>query len=101
MLRERIRLIAESVGAEAFTEAIYDFEHDTAWTMHGERWFHAASTIKVPVLLGVYDAIEKGRFQPYSRVHVRNRFLSVIDGSPFVVAPGRDANTQVHAATGK
>jgi beta-lactamase class A len=101
MLRDRIRLIAESAGARAVAVAVYDFEHDIAWTMHGERWFHAASTIKVPVLLGVYDAIEKGRFQPYSRVHVRNRFLSVVDGHPFTVAAGRDANTEVHAAIGK
>jgi beta-lactamase class A len=101
MLRDKIRLIAESAGAEAVAVAVYDFEHDIAWTMHGERWFHAASTIKVPVLLGVYDAIEHGRLQPYSRVHVRNRFLSVVDGRPFAVSPGRDANTEVHTAIGK
>lgn len=101
MLRDRIRLIAESAGAEAVAVAVYDFEHVIAWTMQGERWFHAASTIKVPVLLGVYDAIEQGRLQPYSRVHVRNRFLSVVGGRPFSVAPGRDANTVVHAAIGK
>jgi beta-lactamase class A len=101
MLRERIRLIAESAGAEAVGVAVYDFEHDTSWTLHGERWFHAASTIKVPVLLGVYDAIEKGRLQPHSRVHVRNRFVSAVDGRAFAVAPGRDANTEVHAAVGR
>lgn len=101
MLRERIRLIAESAGARAVAVAVYDFEHDIAWAMHGERWFHAASTIKVPVLLGVYDAIEKGRLQAYSRVHVRNRFLSVVDDRPFTVSAGRDANTEVHAAVGK
>jgi len=101
MLRDKIRLIAESAGAEAVAVAVYDFEHDIAWTMHGERWFHAASTIKVPVLLGVYDAIEHGRLQPYSRVHVRNRFMSVVDDRSFAVAAGRDANTEVHAAVGK
>src|ERR671919_1668812 len=101
MLRERIHQIAQAAGAEAVAVALYDFEHETAWAMHGERWFHAASTIKVPVLLGVYDAIEKGRLQPYSRVHVRNRFLSIVGGRPFAVAAGRDANTEVHSAVGK
>lgn len=79
----------------------FDFEHRTAWSVNGDRWFHAASTIKVPVLLGVFDAIEQGRFKRYSRVHVRNRFLSVVDGAPFRVDSGRDANSDVHAARGK
>ena len=91
----------EAAGAEAVAVAIYDFEHDTAWTMHGERWFHAASTIKVPVLLGVYAAIQEGRFQAHYRVHVRNRFLSALDGRPFRVVANRDANYEVHNAIGK
>jgi beta-lactamase class A len=101
MLRERIRQIADAAGAEAVAVAIYDFEHETAWTMHGERWFHAASTIKVPVLLGVYAAIQEGRLRPHYRVHVRNRFLSAFDGRPFRVAQNRDANSEVHASIGK
>src|SRR5690606_32107361 len=81
--------------------AFYDFDHRVEWSLHAERWFHAASTIKVPVLLGVYDAIERGELEPHSRVHVRNRFLSIIDGKPFRVARGRDANSVVHAAVGR
>jgi beta-lactamase class A len=49
----------------------------------------------------VYEAIEQHRFEPYSRLHVRNRFLSVVDGRPFRVPPGRDANADVHAAVGR
>jgi beta-lactamase class A len=101
MLRTRINHIAESSGADAVAVAVYDFEHDTAWTLHGERWFHAASTIKVPVLLGVYDAIEAARIEPFSRVHVRNRFLSAVDGRPYRVAAARDANSEVQAAIGR
>src|SRR5690606_25193116 len=91
----------EEAGVSAVAVAAYDFEHHTAWGMNSERWFHAASTIKVPVLLGVFDAIEQGRLEPYSRVHVRNRFLSVIDGTPYRVQSSRDANAEVHAALGR
>jgi beta-lactamase class A len=55
----------------------------------------------VPVLLAVYEAIEQHRFEPHSRVHVRNRFLSVVDGRPFRVPQGSDANSEVHAAIGR
>src|SRR5690606_18239289 len=77
--------------------AFYDFDHRVEWSLHAERWFHAASTIKVPVLLGVYDAIERGELEPHSRVHVRNRFLSITDGTPFRVEAGRAAHRHVPA----
>jgi beta-lactamase class A len=99
-LRDTILQIGEEANASAVAVAAYDFEHHTTWSLNASRWFHAASTIKVPVLLGVYEAIEQHRFEPYSRVHVRNRFLSLVDGRPFRVSQGTDANSAVHAAIG-
>ena len=79
--------------------------HDTATDaqLHydSERWFHAASTIKVAILLAVFGEIHRGRLAPQSRLHVRNRFLSAYDGSPFRVQADRDADADVHAAIGK
>jgi beta-lactamase class A len=100
-LRETIGGIAGDAGARAVAVAVIDFEHRTSWRLNSERWFHAASTIKVPVLLGVFDAIERGRFEPFSRVHVRNRFISVHDGHAFRVLPERDANPDVHRNIGR
>lgn len=100
-LRDTILTIGEDAGASALAVAAYDFEHHTTWSLNASRWFHAASTIKVPVLLAVYEAIEQHRLEPYSRVHVRNRFLGVVDGRPFRVGEDRDANAEVHAALGR
>jgi beta-lactamase class A len=100
-LRDTIRQIGEEAGTQAVAVAIHDFEHGTSWRLDGERWFHAASTIKVPVLMGVFDAIEAGRLEPFSRVHVHNRFISVADGTAFRVQSGRDSNSAVHQARGR
>jgi beta-lactamase class A len=100
-LRDTILSIGEEARASAVAVAVYDFEHHTTWSINPARWFHAASTIKVPVLLGVYEAIEQGRFEPHSRVHVRNRFISVVDGRPYRVPRGSDANAEVQAAIGR
>lgn len=100
-LRDTILRIGEEANASAVAVAAYDFEHHTTWSLHPHRWFHAASTIKVPVLLAVYEAIAQHRFEAYSRVHVRNRFLGMADGKPFRVAQDRDANAEVHAALGR
>jgi beta-lactamase class A len=100
-LRDTIRQIGEEAGSSAIAVALHDFEHRTSWRLNGERWFHAASTIKVPVLLGVFDAIEDGRLELHSRIHVRNRFLSAVDGTAYRVESSRDANAEVHAARGR
>jgi len=49
----------------------------------------------------VFGAIEKGRLTEFSRVHIRNRFYSVADGSPFRVDIARDSTPAVHEAIGK
>ena len=65
-LRETVLRIGEDARASAVAVAAYDFEHRTAWSLDAHRWFHAASTIKVPLLLAVYEAIEQGRFDAHS-----------------------------------
>jgi beta-lactamase class A len=94
-----IREIAERAGARSVSVAWHDYETHTSWSYRGEEWYHAASMVALPVMLGVFRAIEEGRFGLLARVHVRNRFSSAADGSPFRVE--RSADAEVHAALGK
>ena len=100
-LEARIEEIAREVGGEALAVSLYDYETGLQWSQRGDRWFHSASTIKVAVLLALFGAIDAGRFTLDSRLHVRNRFLSLVDRTPFRISRGRDADTEVHTAIGK
>lgn len=100
-LRKQIERIELESGAKAVAVAVHDTETDFELHYRADRWFHAASTIKVPILLGVFDGIAHGKLLPHSRIHVRNRFLSVVEAVPFRVESDRDANSTVHAAIGK
>ena len=100
-LRERIDEIKREAGSEALGVAVRDLETSIEFDYESDRWFHAASTIKVPILVGVFGAVHAGDLLPQSRLHVRNRFRSAADGSIFRVDPDRDANAAVHAAIGK
>ena len=100
-LATAVRRIADESGARSVAVACYDYETRTAWSYRGDEWFHAASTIKVPVLVGVFGAIHDGELALNARVHVRNHFLSVVDGTSFRVGASRDANTEVHQSLGK
>jgi len=100
-LESRIEEIAREVGGEGLAVSFYDYETGLQWSQRGDRWFHSASTIKVAVLLALFGAIDSGRFTLDSRLHVRNRFLSLVDRTPFRVSAGRDADKEVHASIGK
>jgi beta-lactamase class A len=93
--------IVEEAQLAAAAVAVHDFASGAAWHVNGDRWFHAASTIKVAILVALAAAIDQGRFQLASRLAVRNRFLSAAGGSPFRIAPSRDANADVHRSIGR
>src|SRR5881398_2022338 len=100
-LRTEIEKIEKESGAKAIAVAMHDAQTGAELHYNADRWFHAASTIKVPILLGVFAAIDRGELLPHSRVHVRNRFLSIVENIPFRVESGRDSNSAVHNAIGK
>ena len=100
-LTTRVEEIAQELGGEGLAVSLYDYETGLQWSQRGDRWFHSASTIKVAVMLALFGAIDAGRFTLDSRLHVRNRFISLVDGTPFRVAAGRDADKEVHASIGK
>lgn len=100
-LHARFAELEAKAGARSLAVAISDLETDGRFAYHADRWFHAASTIKVAILLGVYGAFHRGDLLPQSRVHVRNRFLSAYDGSPYRVRIDRDANAEVHREIGR
>lgn len=101
MLETAIRQIAGDAGAAAVAVALHDLETGATAVVDGDRPFHAASTMKLGVLVGLLDAVAAGQYTLDDRLHVRNRFLSAADGAPFRVEAGRDANAVVHARRGR
>ena len=100
-LRDKLEEIENRSRARAIGVAVHDLETGTRLRYNGDRWFHAASTIKLAVLLGVFASILRGKYLPQSRLHVRNRFRSAHDGTAFRVLSERDADSEVQAAVGK
>jgi beta-lactamase class A len=98
---ETVDEIATRAGASALAVSFHDWETTTAWSLRGDRWFHAASTIKLAILLALADAVGGGRFAWDDWLHVRNRFASRVDGEPFRVERERDADAVVHGEVGR
>ena len=100
-LREALEKLARESKARAVAVALLDLESGFRFSLAGDRWFHAASTIKLAVLLAIFRAADEGRLRLDNSLHVRNRFVSAADGSPFRVDPSSDAMPELYQAIGR
>ncbi len=100
-LREAVEKIAGESKARAVAVALLDFDSGLRFSLAGDRWFHAASTIKVAVLLAIFRAADEGRLQLDDSLHVRNRFISAADGFPFRLDSDSDALPELYQAIGR
>src|SRR6058998_51231 len=94
------RLSAQS-KAQAIAVAVHDLESGLRFSLEGDRWFHAASTIKVAVLLALFRAADEGRVRLNDSLHVRNRFISAADASSFHLDRDSDAMPEQYQAIGR
>src|SRR5262245_60561442 len=62
-LHEELEALALKNRARAIGVALHDLETGFRFSLRGDRWFHAASTIKVAILLAIFRAADEGRLQ--------------------------------------
>jgi beta-lactamase class A len=98
---EEVERLSVESKARAIAVAVHDFESGLRFSLCGDRWFHAASTIKVAVLLAVFRAADEGRLHLDDSLHVRNRFISAAGGSPFRLSPESDAMPELYRLVGR
>lgn len=100
-LRQTCEGIMSESKAVAYAVALHDYETGFRLAIDPDRRFHAASTIKVAILLAVCRAIDEGRIRPDDTLHIRNRFLSAVDQSPFRIDAESDGYPQLHRLIGR
>lgn len=62
---------------------------------------HAASTMKLPVMVALFAAADRGELRLDEPVAVRNEFASLADGSPYQLDPKDDSDPDLYAAIGQ
>lgn len=63
--------------------------------------FHAASTMKVPVMIELFRQANVRKLKLTDKVLVTNQFTSIEDGSPFVLKATEDSDGETYKAMGK
>jgi beta-lactamase class A len=100
LARDVDRIIASQHG-KTIAVAYADLRNGATFLRNEREVFHAASTMKVPVMLGIFEAVSRGALRLDQPVLVRNQFTSIFDGSPFVVDPKEDSDAEVYTMVGK
>jgi beta-lactamase class A len=93
--------IKERHGLGALGIAFYDCETTLQWAYNADAPFHAASTMKLAVLLAVQRQITRGELAADAPVHVRNKFTSIVDRRPYMLDVNRDGDPELYAHLGR
>src|SRR6267378_2230169 len=71
------------------------------WLFRADKPFHAASTMKVPVLIELFHQRQQGKLTLDDPLWVKNEFRSLVDGSIYTLDPGDDSETDLYKAVGE
>lgn len=98
---ERIQArIAGEPGAQVGLAYIDLASGDTLF-VNADTNFHAASTMKVPVMIELFRRANTGSFRMDQGLLLVNQFASLVDGSPYTLDPGSDSDSTLYHRIGE
>ncbi len=69
--------------------------------INSKEMFHAASTMKTPVMIEAFRQNAKGKIKLSDSIVVKNKFNSIVDGSEFALEIGRDSGDKMYDRIGE
>ena len=68
--------------------------------LDADRSFHAASTMKVPIMIQLFRRVDAGRLSLDYPLLLVNQFGSIVDGSPYSLDAGVDSDSSLYNLVG-
>ena len=99
-LESRIRSLIAGSGAEVAL-AYRTLDRRSELLIDPDKSFHAASTMKVPLMIELFRQAQAGELTLDDPLPIRNEFRSIVDGSSYKLTDGDDSDREVYANTGK
>jgi beta-lactamase class A len=95
-IQERIANSGADVGV-----AFRTLDGQTAWSFRANDTFHAASTMKIPVMIELFHQVRQRRVKLDDSLPIKNEFHSLADGSIFTLDAADDSETDLYKAVGQ
>jgi beta-lactamase class A len=83
-----------------FALAFRDLQTGEEILINEHRMFHAASTMKTPVMIEVYKQAAAGKFSLSDSILIKTEFKSIVD-STFSLSPSDDSEQELYAVAGQ
>jgi len=95
-IQERIQKSGAEVGV-----AFRTLDGKTEWYFRADEPFHAASTMKIPVLIELFHQVREGKLKLDDPLPVKNEFHSLVDGSIYTLDAADDSEAELYKAVGQ
>jgi beta-lactamase class A len=99
-LDARVRSVIAKSGAEVAVD-FRTLDGRYKLLIDVDKPFHAASTMKVPVMIELFRQAEAGTLKLDEPLPIRNEFHSIVDGSVYKLSEGDDSDSEVYKNVGK
>jgi len=84
-----------------FAVAFKDLKTGREIKINDKETFHAASTMKTPVMIEVYKQAAEAKFSLTDSIELRNEFKSLVDGSPYSLDSADDSEYELYKHIGE
>lgn len=98
-LRAEIESLVAASGAEVAV-AVKSLDGEVELLIRPDEEFHAASTMKVAVMVELFRQATAGDLDLDTAIPVVNEFRSIVDGSPFSLSAGDDSDRDIYDRIG-
>jgi beta-lactamase class A len=100
-LRARIEARIAAVPGARVGVVLHDLGDRFQLRVAADSSFHAASTMKVPVMIELFRQVDAGHLSLDQSLLVVNSFGSIVDGSNYALDPGDDSDSSLYAMVGR
>jgi beta-lactamase class A len=100
-VEKKIDELVRASGAETVAVAYYDLATGKELLINPDVSFHAASTMKVPVMMEIFRQAAAGKLSLDQRIPVKNDFASIADGSHYSLTPDSDSELSLYTKAGQ
>ena len=105
--RKALRTLQSDIDKEisgkkgTFAVAFKDLKTGKEIKINDKETFHAASTMKTPVMIEVYKQAAEGKFSLTDSIELKNEFKSLVDGSPYSLDSADDSEYELYKHIGE
>jgi beta-lactamase class A len=100
-LQKKIEELIRASGAETVAVAYYDLGTGRELLINPDENFHAASTMKVPVMMEIFRQAAAGKLSLDARIPIKNDFTSIVDGSHYSLTADGDSESSLYGRVGQ